>query len=208
MRLFLASLSLDGLSAFLGEGRGRRAVWVPTAADRLDDRDRVRALFAGMLEWVGLSLLPCELERDHDPSIVARLAASDLVVVTGGDPFHLLSRVRASGFDHALRDAIDRRDLPYVGISAGAILAGPSLEPHVLTSPFAPPPGLDLAGLGLTDHVVLPHHDREERALLHDVARQKYGARFTLDPLRDDEALVVDRTGTHRLRGGIDSTMS
>ncbi|AKF10246.1 Type 1 glutamine amidotransferase-like domain-containing protein [Sandaracinus amylolyticus] len=191
-RLFLASLSLDGLPEFLGGARGRRAAWVPTAADPLEDRERVRALFAGMLESIGLSLLPVELDRDADPTIAVRLAASDLVIVTGGDPFHLLARARASGFDRALQT---RADLPYVGVSAGAILVGPSLEPHVLTSPFAPAKGQPLEGLGLTEHVVLPHHDREERALLHDVAKQKHGARWTLTPLRDDEALIVDGDG-------------
>ena len=74
MRLFLASLSLDGLPAFLGGAR--RAAWIPTAADPLEDRDRVRALFAGMLESLGLSLLPCELDRDGDPTLAVRLAAS------------------------------------------------------------------------------------------------------------------------------------
>ncbi|UJR86339.1 Type 1 glutamine amidotransferase-like domain-containing protein [Sandaracinus amylolyticus] len=195
-RLFLASLSLDGLEAFLGGARGRRAAWVPTAADPLEDRDRVRALFAGMLETIGLSLLPCELDRDDDPTIAVRLAASDLVIVTGGDPFHLLARARASGFDRALQA---RPDLPYVGVSAGSILVGPSLEPHVLTSPFAPAKDQSLEGLGLTEHVVLPHHDREERALLHDVAQQRFGAQWTLTPLRDDEVLLVEGDGQSRV---------
>lgn len=189
MRLFLASLSLEAVPSFLGDG-GRRAAWIPAAADPLEDRARVRALFAGMLESLGFSLLPCELDRDGDPTIAARLAACDLVIVTGGDPFHLLARARASGLDRALREPL-ARGVPYVGVSAGAIVAGPSLEPHVLASPFAPPPGLALEGLALTDQVVLPHHDREERALLHDVARQKYGERFSLVPLRDDEALTI-----------------
>lgn len=189
MRLFLASLSLAGLRDFLG-AKVRRAAWVPTAADPLEDRDRVRALFAAMLDELGLSLLPIELDRDADPAIPARLAAVDCVIVTGGDPFHLLARARSSGFDRAVTTAV-RGGLPYVGVSAGAILAGPSLEPHVLTSPFAPAEGQPLEALALTSRVVLPHHDREERALLHDVAQQQF-ARFELQPLRDDEALVIE----------------
>lgn len=189
MRLFLASLSLAGLPEFLGASV-RRAAWVPAAADPLEDRDRVRALFAAMLDELGLSLLPIELDRDADAAIPARLAAVDCVIVTGGDPFHLLARARRSGFDRAVTTAV-RGGLPYVGVSAGSILAGPSLEPHVLTSPFAPAKDQALAALGLTSRIVLPHHDREERALLHDVARQQF-ARFDLQPLRDDEALVIE----------------
>lgn len=189
MRLFLASLSLAGLPDFLGAG-ARRAAWVPSAADPLPDRDRVRALFAAMLDELGLSLLPVELDRDDDASIAARLAAVDCVIVTGGDPFHLLARARKSGFDRAVTTAV-RGGLPYAGVSAGAILAGPSLEPHVLTTPFAPTKGQPLDALALTPRVVLPHHDREESALLHDVAKQQF-AHLDLSPLRDDEALIVE----------------
>lgn len=189
MRLFLASLSLAGLPEFLG-ANVRRAAWVPAAADPLEDRDRVRALFAAMLDELGLSLLPIELDRDADPGIPARLAAVECVIVTGGDPFHLLARARKSGFDRAVTTAA-RGGLPYVGVSAGSILAGPSLEPHVFTSPFTPAKDQPLEALALTNRVVLPHHDREERALLHDLAKQQF-ARFDLQPLRDDEALVIE----------------
>ena len=41
----------------------------------------------------------------------------------------------------------------------GAIVAGPTLEPVRLTTPFTPPPELEFAGLGLTDVLVLPHDD-------------------------------------------------
>lgn len=198
MRLFLASLSLDALPSFLGPGV-RRVAWVPSAADALEDASRVRALYAAMLEQLGLSLLPCELGDGEGASIAIRLAASDAVIVTGGDPFHLLSRARASGFDQAVIDAV-KRGVPYVGMSAGAILAGPSLEPHVLTSPFRAPKDLALEGLALTDQVVMPHHDRPERALLHEMAQERFGARFVLAPLEDDEALVVEDDQVRRVR--------
>jgi dipeptidase E len=198
VQLFLTSLSIAALPDFLG-GRGRLAAWVPTAADALSDGAEVRALFAAMLEATGVKLAPCELDQDDDPRVPLRLGACDLVVVTGGDPFHLLARARASGFDRAVRDAV-AGGLPYVGVSAGAIVAGPSLEPHVLASPFVPPRGLALEGLALTDRVVLPHHGRADLDPLHDAARHRYGQRFALEPLRDDEALVVEGGAVRRLR--------
>ena len=42
----------------------------------------------------------------------------------------------------------------YVGYSAGAMVAAPTLEPLRTTSPFAPPPALDLTGLALADVLV------------------------------------------------------
>ncbi|MDQ3038094.1 MAG: peptidase E [Myxococcota bacterium] len=198
MRLFLASLSLAALPEFLG-AKVRRVAWVPAAADVLEDGARVRALFGAMLDELGLSPLVCELDDGDGATLAARLAATDAVIVTGGDPFHLLARCRASGLDRALASAV-RDGLPYVGVSAGAIVAGPSLEPCFLTSPFTPPRGLALEGLALTDRVVLPHHDRDDNRHLHALAADRFGARFALEPIDDDEALIVEAGVARRVR--------
>lgn len=198
MRIFLASLSLAALPDLLGPSV-RRVAWVPAAAERLEDGARVRALFGAMLDELGLSPLVCELDDGAGAGLAARLAASDAVIVTGGDPFHLLARLRASGMDRAMTAAV-RGGLPYVGVSAGAIVAGPSLEPHVLTSPFAPAEDLSLEGLALTDRVVLPHADRDGNEHLHALARDRFGARLALEPLGDDEALIVEDGVAKRVR--------
>jgi peptidase E len=83
----------------------------------------------------------------------------------------------------------------YVGYSAGAIVAGPRLEPLRLTSPFSPPADLDLAGMGLTKPLVLPHHDRAGRAERHAAAQAAFAGRVRPRAPRDGE-LVIDDDGT------------
>jgi len=89
-----------------------------------------------------------------------------------------------------VRAALDGGAL-YLGYSAGAMVAGPTLEPITLTSPFSPPLGLDLAGLDLTDVLVLPHHDRPGRAKRNAAAQAAFGDRVRLKPLRDGDFVVL-----------------
>src|SRR5262249_54981808 len=137
------------------------------------------------LEAAGLSVERVDLD-ERDPRDA--LARADVVAVSGGDPFHLLQAARRTGFAAALRAAA----VVYVGYSAGAMVAGPTLEPLRLTSPFSPPPALDLTGLGLTDVLVLPHHNRPGRAERHAEAERVFGDRVKLVPLRDGEVWIQD----------------
>jgi dipeptidase E len=125
-------------------------------------------------------------ERD-DPAVLADV---DLVVMGPGDPFHLLDLLRATGWDRAVAAAV-AGGLPYVGISAGTLVAGPSLAPCTLSSPFAPRPGLDLTALGLVDRVVLPHHDLPGRAARHGEAVARFGDEVDIVTLDDERALLV-----------------
>jgi dipeptidase E len=200
VRVFLASDGLDALPAFLAPSRVQRIAFVPTAANGLDDRDAFVAVFRKRLQSMGLEVIDCDVDTLTMAAAEAVLDVSDALFVGGGDAFHLLARIRWGRFDRAILAAV-ARGLPYVGVSAGAIVAGPSLAPIMLTSPFAPAVGLSLEGLGLVDRVVLPHHDRPGRAAPHAEAMRRFGGAMHLVPLADDEALVVEDGAMSILRG-------
>jgi len=182
VRLVLASRGIPGLAGLL-EGRGRRAVLIPTAARELAE--------PGIADEVETELAVAGLQvqrRDvEDPLALDRV---DVIAVSGGDPFTLLAAARAAGFATRVRAALADGAV-YIGYSAGAMVAGPTLEPLVLTSPFSPPPGLDLAGLNLTDVLVLPHHDQPGRAERNAAAQAAFGDRVHLKPLRDGEFVIL-----------------
>lgn len=178
MRVFLASLHLTGFV-----GHGRRAAVLATAAEPLPDRDViVRTLLADVSE-AGCTPRLVEAEDPH------AFDDADTIVVGGGDPYHLIERLRATGCDGRIREAVDR-GLLYVGISAGAIVAGPSLLPQTVVSPFPPPDGLDLRGLGLVDVVVFPHRQRPGREERIAAAIVRFGTAFQLRPIGDRDVLV------------------
>jgi len=172
VRLLLASQGLGALAGFLRPGE-RRAAWITAAAEPLG-RPAWLADVRAELERSGLEV------REVDPS---EELDADLVVVSGGDPFHLLGRLRGT--------PVAGTALPWVGISAGAVVTAPDLRPVTMTSPFAPPPGAPLDGLGLAPLLVLPHDGREGRAALNAAAVAAH-PELAIEALRDDEAVVVE----------------
>ena len=150
MRLFLASQGLGALPAFLGDVRD--VLYVPTAAKPMSGRNGNGEILVGFGHRV--------VELDIDGAVdLSALDAVDAVFVEGGSPFFLLQAMRESGFDSAVTQAV-RGGLPYVGMSAGAVVAGPDLEPLSTTSNTALGPRLrSTEGLGLVDAVVFPHYN-------------------------------------------------
>jgi dipeptidase E len=195
-RLLLASRGIPGLAHWLGDA-GRRAVLVPTAANPLGEPE-IADEVEGELAVAGLAVERLDLDAARPYVVRARLAAAGVVAVSGGDPFHLLAAARRTAFGDAARAALERGAV-YVGYSAGATVAGPTLEPLRLTSPFRPPAGLDLTGLGLTDVLVLPH-DGRGRADRHAAALAAFAGRVRLEPLRDGDVLVQDGARVRVLR--------
>jgi dipeptidase E len=190
--LLLTSTGLPGLAPLLRRLPGAaRCVLVPNAADALPDGPKIVAAALRALKRHDLRPELVDLARGDPGDVEAALLDARVLVVSGGDPFALLALAGPAGMGEAA-EALLRRDGLYVGMSAGAMLAGPSLEPATLTSPFAPPPGLDLRGLGLTDVCVLPHADHPGRAERIAEAERRYGERYRLVPLRDGASLVLD----------------
>lgn len=165
--LLLASRGLPGLSELVSG----RAVLIPTASEGLSP---------GIADEVERELRAAGLTVER-AGIDAPLDGFDVIAVSGGNPYHLLAEARRTDFGARVRAS----RATYLGYSAGAILAGPTLAPITLTSPFAVP-DMDLSGLGLTSVVVLPHHNRAGRAERHAAAAAAF-PELDLRPLSDGE---------------------
>ncbi|HEY8192729.1 MAG TPA: Type 1 glutamine amidotransferase-like domain-containing protein [Gaiellaceae bacterium] len=192
MRLFLGSSGLGALQGFLGEAR--EVLYVPTAAKPMPDQASA-GVSRKTLGALGYRVVELDID-DIEESELSALGSVDAVFVEGGSPFFLLQAMRESGFDAAVTEAV-HRGLPYVGMSAGAVVAGPDLEPLAATSNTGLGPRLQSTkALGLVDAVVFPHHNAPDRASDFEEARERYGSKFELVPLADTEALIVDDDGT------------
>src|SRR3954469_12348078 len=188
-RLLLACRGIPRLREVL-QARGNRAKLIPTAGNPLADptiADEVEDELAA----AGLAVERIDLDEVDASGVHVALKSADVLVISGGDPFHVLQAARRTGFGDAAREALAAGAV-YVGYSAGAMLAGPTLEPLRWTSPFSAPPTLDLTGLGLADVLVLPHCDRAGRAERHDKAQMLFGDRVKLVPLRDGELVIQE----------------
>ncbi|MBS4104099.1 Type 1 glutamine amidotransferase-like domain-containing protein [Tsukamurella paurometabola] len=200
VNLLLLSLNAGALPDFLRRHTGRE----PSAL-RIGFIDDAGIPYAdqpfGSFEWTQLTDLGFRLTRmtagkyrdaaDFDSD----LNTVDAVYLCGGHTFVLLGALQANGTGEVLATRV-RAGLPYVGLSAGSVVAGPNIEPVAPLDDPADAPGVtDYTGLGLVDTVVIPHADGAlppyPRSMIDDVVRT-YGDRFPLTRVNDDQALLVE----------------
>ena len=103
-------------------GELRRRRWA-------DARKKVNVLQTYISELVGeqIDVTCVDCARDEIEIVEEALCASRCIWVTGGNTFYLWHNVRASGTDQFIRNRVGDGAL-YVGCSAGAIIAGKSIE--------------------------------------------------------------------------------
>lgn len=148
------------------------------------DRDTLRD-FGHQLD----EIVPEARSRDDT---ARQLDTVDALFVSGGNTFHLLHVLRSTGADTLIVERV-RAGLPYIGASAGAVVAGPDILPASLVDdPAETAPLESTRGLGLVDVVVIPHADGivTGREVI-DRTRARFADRYPLVFIDDDQALVV-----------------
>ncbi len=157
MDLLLLSNSRSPDGSFLVHARaaiaaiaaGRtRALFIPFAAVTMpwsDFTETVRAVFAAAA--VAVEAVP--LTGD----VGGALAAAEMVVIGGGNTFQLLRECRTRGLLQPIAQRV-RQGVPYIGWSAGANLACPSIS-TTNDMPIVDPGGF--GALGLVDFQINPH---------------------------------------------------
>ncbi len=85
-----------------------------------------------------------------------KLDGVELVIIGGGNTFHLLNESRKTGFDVWLKDNLEQK--VYMGTSAGSILMTPYIAIASVDDGDENAVGIsDLTGLGFVDFEVSPH---------------------------------------------------
>ena len=123
----------------IADGR-RRALFVPFAGTTIDWDDYTSTVRAALAP---LGLAIDGAHRAADPG--AAIRSAELLLVGGGNTFRLLHEVRRRGWLDPIRGAV-RAGRPYVGWSAGSVLACPTIR-TTNDMPIVDPGGLDALGL-------------------------------------------------------------
>lgn len=171
-----------------------RAAIIPNARDYSLPEERAASL-DDLIVYVSGWGISCEVidlrEFDDDPvSMEQVLSAYDLLWVAGGNTFILREEMRRSGFEGAIKPILNK-GVTYVGESAGAIVAGVSLEGSEVADDAELVDEVINEGLGLVEHIVVPHADSVEYIEYVNTMKK----RFMADPrvlfINDNQALVV-----------------
>ena len=201
MKILLLSRNTGAILPFLtGSNRAK----APLDGFRIAYIDDAQQSFAGAA-FVEVERAALEELAGHIVPVTARgtathrfdqiLADVDAVYVASGSTFALLEALRESGNAAVLVERV-RAGLPYIGASAGSIIAGPDVTPASLMDDPADGPALtDYAGLALIDQTVIPHADGLLPPYPPELVQKTldtYRGAYALTPLNDDQALLMD----------------
>ncbi|GAA3597206.1 hypothetical protein GCM10022198_21670 [Klugiella xanthotipulae] len=148
MDLLLLSINVGAVPGFLTQcvgslSRPLRLGYISDAAEGMPFAARERA----GVEALGYDIVEI-LARDTDSeSFGNTLDSLDAVYVAGGEPFVLLEALRSNGTGDVLAERV-RAGLPYIGCSAGSIIAGPSIAPAELMDDRGAAPALRVTAEG------------------------------------------------------------
>ncbi len=151
---------------------------IPTASNVEQDTTYLERDRSAFIE-LGFDVEEVDLEGVTTEQLRNRLLDKDVIYVEGGNTFHLLKHVRESGFEIVLRELLEN-GLIYIGVSAGSIIAGKSVEKAV---------GQDSNDAGMVDFIGMNLIDR-----IIDVHCEVGGENpdTGLVSLTDDQAIFVD----------------
>ena len=131
-----------------------------------------------------------ELTSVHDVSNPQRLVArADAIFVGGGNTFRLLKGLYDEDLLDVIRERV-REGVPYLGSSAGSIVACPSLK-ATKDMPIVRPPSFD--ALGLVHFQISPHYLDPDPASTHMGETQEERIRQFLE--ENEETVVGLREG-------------
>jgi len=125
----------------------------------LFDRDAYAAKVAARLKAMGYEVQ--SIHRASDP--LRALQSAGAVFVGGGNTFRLLKNLQESGVMPAVRKRVVE-GMPYIGSSAGAIVACPTLK-TTKDMPVVEPSSFE--ALGLVDFQISPHYLDPDPASTH-----------------------------------------
>ena len=190
MKLLLASF----LHPDIGDYVSGRVLYIDDAASEMRKAPFAQAELKAIGE-AAETLVPLTLSQSKSSDLQNEIASANCIYVASGEVFRLLNALRSTGADRLLTDAVNQGKL-YAGSSAGAIIAGPSIEPaSIMDDPKTAPQLTDYTGLNLTSHVIVPHAQGTTGPYSIEIISktvQTYGREWNLLLLRDGQALLVD----------------
>lgn len=159
-RVFLAS-RIEALEYLLKEVPPEtmgNILFIPTAANNYPPERR--AFLYGYRQWFkrhGMPFTEIDVATIRPEELREALRTVNAIVVAGGNTQYLLEHMQKSGFANAVKPCVEQ-GVWYIGISAGAVVAGPdifhikSIEPQQTAQPLS-----DHTGLTLVPYRIVPH---------------------------------------------------
>lgn len=140
------------------------------------------------MKEMGFKVQDIDIETKNAKQLKNILSKFDIIYIQGGNTFYLLKAARESGFDQIIDDLINQ-GIIYIGVSAGSVLAGSTIETAGWKN--ADPNDVDLkdlTGLKLVPFNIFVHYESSwDNTIKSETRKSKYPLRI----LTNDQALLV-----------------
>ena len=136
----------------------------------------------------GFKVDKIDIEGKTENELRQTLKDKDIIYVQGGNTFYLMKAVRESGFETVVKDLINRGVI-YIGVSAGSVIAGPTIEVAGWKNMDKNIVGLkNLTGMNLVPFLVFVHYQPSHLPLIKsELLKTPYPVRI----FTDDQAILV-----------------
>ncbi len=183
-----------------------KVAFIPTAVNLesgdkdwlIDDLRRLSFLKFSQIDIVDISALPKEIW-------LTRLEESDILFVEGGNTYHLMYWFNKSGLSKILPKLLETKI--YIGVSAGSIIATPSL----INADFESKPLKEIneeifhQGLKLVDFMIEPHINSAyfPNSTLEKLAKRSKKYNFPIYGIDDETAIKIDDDKIEVISNGV-----
>jgi len=151
------------------------------------------------LENLGIKVEVININKDD---IYARYPEFNIYYVCGGNTFHILDRLRVTGMDRILVEAVNKNKF-YLGVSAGSMLAGPDIDSARVYGDINDLGIHNLGGFHFVPFLIFPHYSEERKKDIIEFKRFRF--QEPVIALTDNQALYVTDTENTLIgeRGGL-----
>ncbi len=192
-KLFLASYfkeTVKRFAAFEPNTSGKTITFIPTASN-VEDIVFYVAEARQEFKKLGLVVDELDLSTATTAEISAKLRHNDFIYVSGGNTFYLLQELKRTGADQLIVDQVNSGKL-YIGESAGAIVASPSVAYAQEMDNREKSPYLnDFTGLGLVNFYTVPHHTNPPFTEAAQKIIDAFSSTLPLIPLSNSDAILI-----------------
>lgn len=154
-----------------------------------------------MLLKLGFVVEDLDVSVESPSEVQKKIETCDCLFVEGGNTFFLLQELKRSGADRMILEHIQKNKL-YIGASAGSMILSKNIEyaKHMDQVAWAPELKGDYRALGVIDFCIVPHYQNAPFKKAADRILQEYTNCFSLYPIRNNQAVVVDGNNMELVR--------
>ena len=153
-----------------------------------ESRENIEQSIKELEDW-GINVQEIDINKED---LYARYPDFDIYYVCGGNTFYILDRMRTTGMEKILIDAVNK-DKFYVGVSAGSVLAGPDIDSARAYGDINDLGMHNLGSFHWIPFLIFPHYADERKKDAIDFKRFRF--QEPVIALTNSQALFVNDTG-------------